>query len=124
MYIITIVFSVPKANPPILFILFKIGKSNTKFKTDFKINIITNELGGERIDLVKYKENPEEFIASALAPAQVISTIIDEEVPNTCKVIVPENQLSLAIGNHGQNVRLAARLTGYKIDIHPENAEI
>ncbi len=89
-----------------------------------RINIITNELGGERIDLVKYKENPEEFIASALAPAQVISTIIDEEVPNTCKVIVPENQLSLAIGNHGQNVRLAARLTGYKIDIHPENAEI
>lgn len=89
-----------------------------------RINIITNELGGERIDLVRYKENPEEFIASALAPAQVISTIIDEEVPNTCKVIVPENQLSLAIGNHGQNVRLAARLTGYKIDIHPENAEI
>ena len=86
-----------------------------------RINLITKELGGERIDLVAYKENAEEFIASALAPAQNLSVQLNEDSPESCKVVVPESQLSLAIGNHGQNVRLAARLTGYRIDIHPEN---
>lgn len=86
-----------------------------------RINLITKELGGERIDLVSYKENTEEFIASALAPAQTLSVQLNEDSPESCKVVVPESQLSLAIGNHGQNVRLAARLTGYRIDIHPEN---
>lgn len=86
-----------------------------------RINLITKELGGERVDLVSYKENAEEFIACALAPAQTLSVQINEDAPESCKVVVPESQLSLAIGNHGQNVRLAARLTGYRIDIHPEN---
>ena len=84
-----------------------------------RINTIIQEVGGEKIDLLKFSEDKSEFIASALSPAKVISVKLDENTPNTCKVIVPGNQLSLAIGNHGQNVRLAARLTGYKIDIHP-----
>lgn len=85
-----------------------------------RVNKIVEELGGEKIDIVKYSDNPEEYIAEALAPSQVVSvTAVPEE--KTCRVIVPDNQLSLAIGKDGQNVRLAARLTGWKIDIHPQS---
>ncbi|WP_040196439.1 transcription termination factor NusA [Candidatus Soleaferrea massiliensis] len=85
---------------------------------------IVNELCGEKIDVVKYSEKPEEFIAAALSPSEVISVQIENEAARACRVIVPADQLSLAIGNKGQNVRLAARLTGWKIDIHPEGEEL
>ena len=81
---------------------------------------IVDELRGEKIDIVKYSDDPEEFIAASLAPADVISVELLGE-GKSCRVIVPDGQLSLAIGKEGQNVRLAARLTGYKIDIKPES---
>lgn len=80
-----------------------------------RINAIIKELNGEKIDVIRYSEKPEEFIASALAPATVREVILDGE--RSCQVIVDEDQLSLAIGKVGQNARLAARLTGFKIDI-------
>ena len=84
-----------------------------------RVASIVNELGGEKIDIVKYSEQPEEFVAAALAPADVISvSLLDEG--KSCRVIVPAGQLSLAIGKEGQNARLAAKLTGYKIDIKPD----
>ena len=82
---------------------------------------IVDELGGEKIDVVQYSEDPAEFIAAALSPAKVVSVEIDPEGAKACKVKVPDEQLSLAIGNKGQNARLAARLTGWKIDIKPES---
>ena len=87
-----------------------------------RVQNIVNELGGENIDVVKYEENPSDFIANALNPAEVIAVQFsgDEDDKNAL-VIVPDYQLSLAIGKRGQNVRLAARLTGYKIDIKPES---
>ena len=85
-----------------------------------RVASIVNELGGEKIDIIKYSEQPEEFIASALSPSEVIRvTLLDEG--KSCRVIVPDSQLSLAIGKEGQNARLAAKLTGYKIDIKPES---
>lgn len=86
-----------------------------------RLNAIIEELGGEKIDLIEYNDDPAKFIAAALAPATVIKVEFDPELPNACKATVPDNQLSLSIGNRGQNVRLAARLTGYKIDIRPES---
>ncbi len=81
---------------------------------------IVNELNGEKIDIVKYSEYPEDYIAAALSPSEVISvTMLDDS--KSCRVIVPDSQLSLAIGKEGQNARLAAKLTGYKIDIKPES---
>lgn len=85
-----------------------------------RVNAIVSELGGEKIDIIKYSEVTEEYIAAALAPSEVIEVTLLPE-GKSCKVIVPDNQLSLAIGKEGQNVRLAARLTGYKIDIKPES---
>ena len=85
-----------------------------------RVNTIVNELGGEKIDIVKYSDDPTEYIASALAPSEVVSVEMHED-GKSCRVIVPDSQLSLAIGKEGQNVRLAARLTGYKIDIKPES---
>ena len=82
-----------------------------------RVSAIVEELGGEKIDVIKWSENPEELIAAALSPAEVVSVAVDEEGQKNCHVIVPDHQLSLAIGNKGQNVRLAARLTGWKIDI-------
>ncbi len=79
---------------------------------------IVEELRGEKIDIVKYSETPEEYVAEALAPAEVCSVTFTAE--RACKVIVKEDQLSLAIGKEGQNARLAARLTGFKIDIKAE----
>lgn len=83
-----------------------------------RITAVVEELRGEKIDVVKYSEDPVEFISAALSPAKVNEVIIDGE--NTCRVIVDPDQLSLAIGKVGQNARLAARLTGYKIDIKTE----
>lgn len=82
---------------------------------------IVDELGGEKIDVVQYSEDPAEFIAAALSPAKVVSVEVDPDGNKSCKVKVPDEQLSLAIGNKGQNARLAARLTGWKIDIKPES---
>ena len=83
-----------------------------------RVNAIVEELRGEKIDIIKWSEDPAEFIAAALAPAEVISVTLAPE-GKSCRVIVPDDQLSLAIGKEGQNARLAARLTGYKIDIKP-----
>lgn len=86
-----------------------------------RIEKIVEELNGEKIDIIVYDEDLSVFIAHALAPAEVISVTVDDEEEKKCTVIVPNNQLSLAIGNKGQNAKLAARLTGCKIDIKPEN---
>ena len=83
-----------------------------------RVNAIVEELRGEKIDIIKYSEDPAEFIAAALAPADVLEVRLAPE-GKACRVIVPDDQLSLAIGKEGQNARLAARLTGYKIDIKP-----
>ncbi len=86
-----------------------------------RVSNIVNELGGEKIDIVEYNEDPAKFIASALSPADVISVTPAEDGSRACRVTVPDSQLSLAIGNKGQNARLAAKLTGWKIDIKPES---
>ncbi len=83
-----------------------------------RVATIVDELGGEKIDIVKYSENPEEYIAASLAPSEVVSVTMLED-GKSCRVVVPDNQLSLAIGKEGQNARLAAKLTGFKIDIKP-----
>ena len=85
-----------------------------------RVGNIVNELRGEKIDIIKYSEDPAQFIAAALAPADVVDVWIADEGKG-CRVIVPDDQLSLAIGKEGQNARLAARLTGYKIDIKPKS---
>lgn len=86
-----------------------------------RVNKIVEELAGEKIDIVKYSEDPAEFVSEALAPSKVVTVEILSEDPKVCRATVPDSQLSLAIGNKGQNVRLAARLTGWKIDIRPES---
>ena len=85
-----------------------------------RVASIVSELGGEKIDIVKYSEVPEEYIAAALSPSEVVSVTMMED-GKSCRVIVPDSQLSLAIGKEGQNARLAAKLTGFKIDIKPES---
>ena len=85
-----------------------------------RITAVVNELSGEKIDVIPWGEDTAEFITRALAPAQVLKTVITSEEEKTCTVIVPNNQLSLAIGNKGQNAKLAAKLTGFKIDIKPQ----
>ena len=84
-----------------------------------RVNAIVNELRGEKIDIITWDENPAMLIENALSPAKVISVIADAE-EKAAKVVVPDYQLSLAIGKEGQNARLAARLTGFKIDIKSE----
>lgn len=86
-----------------------------------RIQAIVKELKGEKIDIIPYSENDAEFIAAALSPADVISVTLAEDGSRSCSVVVPDDQLSLAIGNKGQNAKLAARITGYKIDIGPEH---
>ena len=81
-----------------------------------RVQKIVDELKGEKIDIIKWSKNPEEFIAAALSPAKVLEVVADEET-KSAKVVVEDNQLSLAIGKEGQNVRLAAKLTNWKIDI-------
>lgn len=85
-----------------------------------RISAVVNELKGEKIDIIPWSEKPEEFIARALAPAKTLKTVITSMEEKTCTVIVPNDQLSLAIGNKGQNAKLAAKLTGFKIDIKPK----
>ena len=82
---------------------------------------VVDELGGEKMDIIKYSEDPAEFVAAALSPADVLQVITYPGTKN-CRVVVPDDQLSLAIGKEGQNARLAARLTGYKIDIKSKTA--
>ncbi len=82
---------------------------------------IVDELNGEKIDIVPWSEDTSEFIASALSPASVVNVQLLEGESRSCRVTVPDHQLSLAIGNRGQNARLTARLTGYNIDIRPES---
>ncbi|MCR5149639.1 MAG: transcription termination factor NusA [Clostridiales bacterium] len=88
-----------------------------------RINSVVEMLSGEKIDLIKYSEDPAEFVAAALAPSKVINVEILSQDERSCRVTVPNDQLSLAIGNSGLNARLAARLTGWKIDIRPETEE-
>lgn len=86
-----------------------------------RVNQIVDELGGEKIDIIEYSDDPVEYISAALSPATVLDVQIAEDGTKNCKVTVPDGQLSLAIGNKGQNARLAARLTGWRIDIRPES---
>ena len=88
-----------------------------------RVNAVVEELNGEKIDIINWSETPAFLIENALSPAKVISVIADSE-EKTAKVVVPDFQLSLAIGREGQNARLAARLTGYKIDIKSETQAI
>ena len=83
-----------------------------------RVNAVVDELGGEKIDIINWDENPAYLIENALSPAKVIFVVADEDMKEAT-VVVPDYQLSLAIGKEGQNARLAARLTGYKIDIKP-----
>ena len=85
-----------------------------------RVGNIVEELRGEKIDIIKYSEDPAQFIAAALAPADVVDVWMADE-GKACRCVVPDDQLSLAIGKEGQNARLAARLTGYKIDIKPQS---
>ena len=87
-----------------------------------RVQAVVDELHGENIDVVKYEEDPSDFIANALNPAEVIAVQFDDETnPKSCIVIVPDYHLSLAIGKKGQNARLAAKLTGFRIDIKPDD---
>ena len=86
-----------------------------------RVNAVVEELRGEKVDIIKWSKDPGEYVAAALAPADVIS-VVELEEGKSCRVVVPDDQLSLAIGKEGQNARLAARLTGYKIDIRPASA--
>lgn len=85
-----------------------------------RVQIISDELGGEKIDVIKWYEDPALYVRESLSPAKVIDVQIRED-EKTASVIVPDNQLSLAIGKEGQNARLAARLTGWKVDIKSES---
>ena len=84
-----------------------------------RVGAVVDELRGEKMDIVVWSEDPAQFVASALSPADVVSVTVLPGMTKACRVIVPDDQLSLAIGKEGQNARLAARLTGYKIDIKP-----
>ena len=85
----------------------------------WRVNVIVNELGGEKIDVINWSEDPKEFIAAALSPSKVVAVVINEE-DQSAKIVVPDHQLSLAIGKEGQNARLSAKLTGWRIDIKSE----
>ena len=86
-----------------------------------RVGAVVDELHGEKMDIIVWSEDPAEFVAAALSPADVISVTLLPGGQKACRVIVPDDQLSLAIGKEGQNARLAARLTGYKIDIKPKS---
>ncbi|MBR5791584.1 MAG: transcription termination/antitermination protein NusA [Ruminiclostridium sp.] len=86
-----------------------------------RVNSVVSELRNEKIDIIKYSEDPAEYVAASLSPADVIS-VLPLEGTKSCRVVVPDDQLSLAIGKEGQNARLAAKLTGFKIDIKAESA--
>jgi len=86
-----------------------------------RVQVVINELGGEKIDIIEYSDDPEKFITNSLSPAKILEVKIMPK--NKAVVIVPEDQLSLAIGKDGQNVRLAAKLTGWKIDVESPERE-
>ena len=86
-----------------------------------RVAAVVEKLGGEKIDIVKWSEDISEFISAALSPAKVVKVELLPGETRSCRVTVPDQQLSLAIGNKGQNARLCARLTGYNIDIRPES---
>ncbi len=86
-----------------------------------RVGTIVDTLGGEKIDIVEYSDDPEKFVTAALSPANVVKVEVSPDGEKVCRATVPDSQLSLAIGNKGQNVRLAAKLTGWKIDIRPES---
>ena len=85
----------------------------------YRVNVIVSELQGEKIDIINWSEDPKEFIAAALSPSKVVAVKIDAE-NQSAKIVVPDHQLSLAIGKEGQNARLSAKLTGWRIDIKSE----
>ena len=87
-----------------------------------RVRAVMTELHGEKIDIVDYSEDPAEFVAAALSPSRVTSVEITDRAAKAARVIVPDFQLSLAIGKEGQNARLAAKLTGWRIDIRPDTA--
>lgn len=89
-----------------------------------RVNVVVDELGGEKVDIIEYSEDPCEFIKQALLPAEVVDVSISSPEDRQAIAVVPNDQLSLAIGNRGQNVRLAARLTGWKIDIRPQSGNL
>lgn len=84
-----------------------------------RVQAVCDELNGEKIDIIKYSEDPVEYVSAALSPSDVVSCVVSEE-EHAASVVVPDGQLSLAIGKEGQNARLAAKLTGWKIDIKAE----
>ena len=86
-----------------------------------RVRAVMNELQGEKIDIVDFDEDPQKFVASALSPAKVTSVTVVDAKTRSARVTVPAHQLSLAIGKEGQNARLAARLTGWRIDIQPDH---
>ena len=86
-----------------------------------RVQAIVNELNGEKMDIIEWREDPAKYISNALNPANIVEVRFDPENERVCTVIVPDDQLSLAIGKRGQNARLAAHLTGYKIDIKSES---
>ncbi len=85
----------------------------------YRVNVIVNELQGEKIDVINWSEDPKEFIAAALSPSKVLAVAINEQ-DQSAKIVVPDHQLSLAIGKEGKNARLYAKLTGWRIDIKSE----
>ena len=85
-----------------------------------RVDRVVTELRGEKIDIIKWSADPAEFVANALNPAHVVNVFVNEQ-EKACRVVVPDNQLSLAIGKEGQNARLAARLSGWKIDIKSQS---
>jgi len=89
-----------------------------------RVRAVMSELGGEKIDIVDYSEDPARFVAAALSPARVSSVTIVSLEERAARVVVPDYQLSLAIGKEGQNARLAARLTGWRIDIRPDTEDV
>lgn len=85
----------------------------------YRVNVIVKELGGEKIDVINWSDDPKEFIAAALSPSKVLAVALNAE-EQSAKIVVPDHQLSLAIGKEGQNARLSAKLTGWRIDIKSE----
>jgi N utilization substance protein A len=86
-----------------------------------RVRNVMSELSGEKIDIIDYDEDPARFVANALSPAKVVSVSVVDPNARAARVVVPDFQLSLAIGKEGQNARLAARLTGWRIDIRSDN---
>jgi N utilization substance protein A len=86
-----------------------------------RVRAVMSELAGEKIDIIDWSDEPAQFVGNALSPAKALRVDVVDAATRTARVTVPDFQLSLAIGREGQNARLAARLTGWRIDIHPDN---